>query len=61
MYYGEDLYRLIDEFFPELYAFDVHWLSDEAAEVWMVGPLVGHYRWLATRSLNQRWTLSPRD
>jgi hypothetical protein len=57
---GEELYRLVDDFFPELYAFDVHYISDDVAEVWMVGPDVPYYRWIACLSLNDRWTLSPR-
>jgi hypothetical protein len=54
------LFYLIDEQFPELYACSVHWISDDVAEVWMVGPGVPHYRWLACFARSGRWTLSPR-
>jgi hypothetical protein len=58
---GPMLYSLIEEFFPDLHDLQVDWHSPQAATVWMLDRDWKYTRWLASLSLDQRWTLSPLD
>lgn len=58
---ARELDELIDWAFPDALWIEIGRHSDEAATVYVYDLDYKYTRWLACISLNDRWTLSPRD
>ena len=55
-----ELNRLLDWFKPDALWVEVELHSDQAATVWILDADDTYTEWLASLSLDDRWTLSPR-